>query len=93
MTEQGENLTLIKEGMESLIPAEVCVRYEECQKLQEEYVEVADRWHKLQDRLQENLQLLDQKVCKDSLYSGSNYRYEIKRLLVVTKNILAKTWD
>lgn len=63
VVEQGDNLTAVKEGEKSLLPPETCERYEECERLQEECVDVADRWQKMKDRLEQNLHLLDQKVC------------------------------
>ena len=67
--EQEDNLAAIKEGVETLLPEEVCERYEECQTTQEESKEMSRRWLKLSVRLQKNLELLDQKVRDQTVYA------------------------
>jgi len=66
--EQENDLAAIKEGAESLLPAEVCERYEECQRVQEEGEEMAARWRNLRLRLQKNLDRLDQKVSWEEVH-------------------------
>ena len=59
----------IKEGAETLLPEEVCEKYKECQTMQEKSVEMSRRWLKLSDRLQKNLELLDQMVRDQTVHA------------------------
>ena len=67
--EQEDNLAAIKEGAETLLPEEICERYEECQMTQEESEEMSRRWLKLSVRLQKTLELLDLKVRDQTVYA------------------------
>lgn len=62
VTDQEANLTVIKEGAARLLPPEACEMHEGCRELQEECVELERRWRGLEQRLERNVEKLNEKV-------------------------------